>query len=66
MVIQLASICEEEEVDLQTEVHALEMKSNEWHIAIMQIYENLFREEAPGRQIRGEIRFDEEGNYLEP
>lgn len=42
------------------------MKSNEWHIAIMQIYENLFRDEAPARYNRGEIRFDEEGNYIEP
>ena len=50
MVIQLASICEEEEVELSKDVHALDMKNNEWHIAIMQIYENLFREEAPGRR----------------
>ena len=43
MVIQLASICEEEDVDLASDVHAFDLKSNEWHIAIMQIYENLFR-----------------------
>ena len=32
----------------------------------MQIYENLFREEAPARRQRGEIRFDDDGNYVEP
>ena len=66
MVIQLASICEEEEIELSKDIHALDMKNNEWHIAIMQIYENLFRDEAPGRWKRKEIRFDEDGNYLEP
>ena len=40
------------------------MKSNEWHIAIMQIYENLFRDEVPARRKRGEIRFDDDGGYI--
>ena len=66
MVVQLATICEEEDVDLENDVHAFDLKNNEWHIAVMQIYESLFRDEAPGRADRGEIRFDEHGNYIEP
>ena len=31
------------------------MKNNEWHIAIMQIYENLFREDAEERNRKGEL-----------
>jgi len=35
MITQLMGICEEEELDLSKEVHALDMKNNEWHIAVM-------------------------------
>ena len=42
------------------------MKNNEWHIAILQIYENLFKDDAQARDERGEIEFDRAGNYLEP
>ena len=66
MIIQLSTICEEEDVDLERDVHAFDLKNNEWHIAIMQIYESLFREDAAGRRDRGEIRFDELGHYIQP
>jgi len=46
MITQLMGICEEEELDLSKEVHSLDLKNNEWHIAVMQIYENLFKEDA--------------------
>ena len=59
-------ICEEEELELSKEVHSLDLKNNEWHIAIMQIYENLFKEDAEARNARREIEFDNEGNYIEP
>ena len=42
MFIQLATICEEEDLELTKEVHCFDLKNNEWHIAVMQIYENLF------------------------
>ena len=66
MLTQLLNICEEEDLDLSKEVHALDLKNNEWHIAIMQIYENLFKDDVRGREERGELEFDNEGNYLEP
>ena len=31
----------------------------------MQIYENLFKDDAHDKNERGELRFDEEGNVLE-
>ena len=65
MFIQLATICEEEDLELTKEVHCFDLKSNEWHIAIMQIYENLFKDDAHDKNERGELRFDEEGNVLE-
>ena len=35
MVIQLATICEEEDIELSKDIHAFDLKNNEWHIAIM-------------------------------
>ena len=40
----MATVCEEKGVDLST-VSALDMKSNEWAIAFIQIYENLLRQD---------------------
>ena len=58
MILQLSTICEEEDIDLSKEVHAYDMKNNEWHIAAMQIYENLFREDLEAKNVRGELIFD--------
>ena len=41
------------------------MKSNEWHIAAVQVYENLFRQEAQKRYEMGELKFDREGGIIE-
>ena len=35
MLTQLLTICEEEDLELSKEVHALDLKNNEWHIAIL-------------------------------
>ena len=59
------SICEEEDVQLSKKVHCLDLKQNEWHIAIMQIYENLYREDLDNRNNRGELKFDSDGNIIE-
>ena len=42
-------------------MHAFDLKSNEWHIAAVQIYENMFREEASHDFAKGFISFDEDG-----
>ena len=41
------------------------MKNNEWHIAAMQIYESLFREDSQSKNARGELKFDPRGNLIE-
>ena len=35
LVMQLTTICEEEDIELTREVHCFDLKSNEWHIAAM-------------------------------
>jgi len=65
MILQLTTICEEEDIELNKEVHAFDLKNNEWHIAAMQIYENLFREDTQMRNNRGELHFDDSGSLLE-
>ena len=64
LVIQLAQICERKDIELGKKIHAFDLKSNEWHIAFMQIYETLFRQEAEIRNERGEIKFDWQGNLI--
>ena len=66
LIIQLVTICEEEDIDLSKEVHPFDMKNNEWHIAAMQIYENLLQEDCRIKNERGELRFDEQGHLIEP
>ena len=66
IIMQLIGICEDEDVQLSRKVHCLDLKQNEWHIAIMQIYENLYREDLDNRNNRGELKFDKEGNIVEP
>ena len=41
------------------------MKSNEWHIAIMQIYKNLFVRDAQARDELGELVFNSDGILIE-
>ena len=64
LVLQLAGVCEDQEVELSRTVHAFDLKSNEWHIAALQVYESLFRQEANLRNERGEIKFDQEGRVI--
>ena len=66
LFIQLVKVCEEEEVFLAKKMHCFDLHENEWHIAIMQIYENLYREDLDDRNNRGELNFDREGNVIEP
>ena len=40
----MAAVCEERGVDL-TDVHAFDNRSNEWAIAMIQIYESLLRQD---------------------
>ena len=47
-------------------MHAFDLKSNEWHIAALQVYESLYRQEANLRHERGEIKFDHEGEVIPP
>ena len=65
LIVQLTGICRDNEIDLHRQVHCLDMKSNEWHIAALQVYENLFRQEAQKRYEMGELKFDREGGIIE-
>ena len=65
LLLQMFQVCEDEEVELSRKVHCFDLKSNEWHIAALQIYENLFRMETLEKNERGEIQFDDEGNVIE-
>ena len=62
MIIQLAQVCEQNDFELGNKVHAFDLKSNEWHIAGLQIYESLFRFDAIKRHKEGDLKFDWEGN----
>ena len=62
LVIQLTNVCQDHEIDIHRLVHCFDMKSNQWHIAVLQIYENMFEQEAQLRYERGQLRFDKEGN----
>ena len=42
----------------------VDLKSNEWHIAIMQIYENLFVRDANARNEMGELVFNSDGTLM--
>ena len=35
IILQLGAVCEKQEVELSKSMHCLDMKSNEWHIAVM-------------------------------
>ena len=59
------TICEEEDIELHKDIHALDLKNNEWHIASMQIYENLFRDDANLKNQQGKLKFDLDGNLIE-
>ena len=37
----MAQVSEQHGVNLSKTIHAFDLKSNEWHIAVLQIYENL-------------------------
>lgn len=63
-MIQVFEVCEAEDIELGRKIHCLDLKSNEWHIAALQIYENLFRMEARESDERGELKFDAEGNLI--
>lgn len=65
LLLQMFQVCEDEEVELSRKIHCFDLKSNEWHIAAVQIYENLFRMETMEKNERGEIKFDNEGNVIE-
>ena len=45
-------------------MHAFDLKSNEWHIAALQIYENLFRSEVEDKNKRGELKFSKDGEHI--
>ena len=57
-------MCEKHDIELGRKVHAFDLKSNEWHIAAVQIYENLFRDETSKNFAKGLITMDDEGNFL--
>ena len=40
LVQQLATVCEEKQIDISA-ISAFDMRSNEWAIACVQVYENL-------------------------
>ena len=41
----MARICEEEDVNIGKKIHAFNLKSNDWHIAMLEVYEKLYRSE---------------------
>ena len=65
MIIKFANVCEDEDIALSKKVHCFDMKSNEWHIAVMQIYQGLFKEDSDQKWQRNEYIFDNEGNIVE-
>ena len=42
----MAQVSEQDGVNLSKSIHAFDLKSNEWHIAVLQIYENLLVSES--------------------
>ena len=50
---------------LSKKLHCFDLRSNEWHIALLQIYETLFKMEVDRRNERGQVKFDWEGNLIE-
>ena len=65
MIIKFANVCEEEDIPLAKKVHCFDMKSNEWHIAVMQIYQGLFKEDSDQKWQRNEFIFDNEGKIVD-
>ena len=61
----MGAFCEEEEVNLSKKVHCFDLNSNEWPIAMLQIYEVLFKEECEEKELQGDFEFDKDGNVVE-
>ena len=65
LVVKLTKICQDHEVDLHRLLHCFDMRSNEWHIAMFQVYKTLFDQESQKRFEKGELKFDKAGNLIE-
>ena len=64
IILQLGTICEKQEIELSKQVHCLDLKSNEWHIALFQIYENLFNKDIQDKDEKGQIKFNDDGTLI--
>ena len=62
LILQLAQLCEQKDLKLSKKIHCFDLRSNEWHIAFLQIYETLFKQETQIRNEKGDIKFDWHGN----
>ena len=62
IIINLSEICDEEQLPIADEVWGFEVKRNEWVIAMLQIYERLYRKDLLAAVEERKLEVVEEAN----